>query len=213
MECPVTPSTAAIALPAAARAASLLAGCRLRLHRDRNAERLATEQFIARIYAEHFDARIGAVLAAAPTLVSLADEDGRPVAAAGYRRAGGPLFLENYLQRPVEAAIAAAGGHGVERAAIAEVGHFASGRAGEGRRLMALLGRHLVAEGCSWVVSTATGELRSIFGRLGIAPLTLGQADPAVLGDSAARWGSYYTHAPLVLAGEIRANLARFDRG
>ncbi len=211
----MTCSAAAIALPAApaAHAGSHLAGRRLRLHRDRDAERLDTEQFIARIYAEHFDARIGAVLAAAPTLVSIADEDGRPVAAAGYRRAGGPLFLENYLPHPVEAAIAAAGSVPVQRATIAEVGHFASGRAGEGRRLMVLLGRHLVAEGFSWVVSTATAELRSVFARLGIAPLTLGHADPMVLGDGAARWGSYYTHAPLVLAGEIRANLARFDRG
>jgi hypothetical protein len=35
----------------------------------------------------------------------------------------------------------------------------------------------------------------------------LGRADPAMLGDGAADWGSYYEHAPLVMAGEIRGNL------
>ena len=35
------------------------------------------------------------------------------------------------------------------------------------------------------------------------APLSLGAADPAALGEEAAHWGSYYEHRPLVLAGHL----------
>jgi hypothetical protein len=75
---------------------------------------------------------------------------------------------------------------------------------------MALLGQHLAAAGFRWVVSTATEELRRIFDRLRFRVFELGAADPDRLGEAAADWGRYYSHAPLVLAGEIRSNLTRF---
>jgi hypothetical protein len=184
----------------------------LRVHRERDRTRQEVERFIERIYAEHYDARIGDVLRAAPNLVSIAGLDGAPLAAAGYRSAARPLFLEHYLGAPVEESIAAVAGLDLQREQIVEVGHFASARAGEGRRLMALLGRYLAGRGYAWVVSTATHELRTIFARLGILPHALGRAEPSVLGVDAARWGRYYAHAPQVLAGEIRSNLARVEK-
>lgn len=169
--------------------------------------RAAVEHFIGTVYARHYGARLRGFM---PTLVSLGDDD-RPAAAAGYRAAcGEPLFLEHYLSQRVEQAIAAQLGRPVARASIVEVGQFASMVPGQGRRLMAHLGRHLADAGFDWVVSTATAELRQLFERLRIRPLVLGQADPVRLGAAAANWGSYYAHAPLVLAGEIRSNLARF---
>lgn len=179
--------------------------------------RSQVERFIAAVYARHYGAQLRGFM---PTLVCLGEGD-EPSAAAGYRAAaapgiGGvagasaePLFLEHYLAQPVEQAIAAQIGQPVARAAIVEVGQFASMVPGQGRRLMAHLGRHLADAGFEWVVSTATAELRQLFERLRIRPLVLGQADPARLGAAAADWGSYYAHAPLVLAGEIRSNLAR----
>lgn len=169
--------------------------------------RAAVEAFIAAIYALQYGAHVRTF---APTLVALRDGDDI-VAAAGYRSARTPLFLERYLDRPVDAAIAAAAGARVERAAIAEVGHFSSARPGEGRQLMRRLGRHLAAGGYRWVVSTATQELRAIFARLGIRPIVLAPADPHALGGDAAHWGTYYEHAPMVLAGEILPNLMQFD--
>ncbi len=85
-------------------------------------------------------------------------------------------------------------------------------RAGEGRRLILLLGPHLAGQGFEWVVSTLTQELRNLFVRMGVAPLALGVADPAVLGDEAAQWGSYYDHRPLVLAGRLDAALQMLAR-
>jgi hypothetical protein len=103
----------------------------------------------------------------------------------------------------VQTLLCDAGGQHPDRARIAEVGHLAAQRAGEGRRLIFLLGEHLAGEGRQWVVSTLTEELRHLFVRLGITPLALGRADPAALGDTGGLWGSYYDHHPVVLAGQV----------
>lgn len=192
------------AAPAAARAPVLL-----RIDRD-HPERAAVERFIRTVYAAHYGADVRQF---APRLVALHDADGEIVAAAGYRPAGGePLFLERYLPAAVERLLGDAAGQRTERARIAEVGHLAAGRAGEGRRLITLLGPHLALEGFQWVVSTLTEELRHLFLRMGIAPTALGVADPAALGADAAAWGSYYDHRPLVLAGQIDLALLRLAR-
>ena len=112
----------------------------------------------------------------------------------------------------VETRLANTAGHAPARPRIVEVGHLAASRAGEGRRLVLLLGPHLAALGFHWVVSTLTEELRHLFMRLGIAPLALGVADPAVLGAEAVHWGSYYDHRPVVLAGQIDLALKALAR-
>ena len=167
----------------------------LQVHHSGDASRPAVEAFIAAVYRQRYGAEVRAF---APTLVSLRDADGETVAAAGYRSAAdGPLFLERYLGTAVDRPLAAA------RTEIVEVGHLAATRAGEGRRLITRLGPHLAALDFRWVVGTLTEELRHLFLRLGIAPQALGVADPALLGDAAAAWGSYYDHRPVVLAGAL----------
>ncbi|WP_227494026.1 thermostable hemolysin [Ramlibacter pallidus] len=162
--------------------------------------RPAVEAFIRDVYRRRHGARVRSFM---PVLVSLRDASGI-VAAAGYRSAGAsPLFLERYLGAPVETLLAGARGTAPDRGSIVEVGHLASARHGEGRRLIMALGPHLARQRFQWVVSTVTQELRSLFLRIGVTPLTLGAADPAALGDEAADWGSYYAHAPLVLAGHL----------
>ncbi len=172
--------------------------------------RAEVERFIAGIYACRYGARLGGF---APVLACLADAAGRPVAAAGLRRADtGPLFLERYLDRPVEQLLASPEGRPPARAAIVEVGNLAAGQPGQGRRLLLQLGPLLAGQGVQWVTGTLTSELRSLFRRIGVAPLTLAAADPAALGDEAAAWGSYYAHAPLVLAGHLPQALRHLRR-
>ncbi len=195
-------STAANSIPPAAP--------RLQVHGPQSPGRAAVQDFIATVYRERYGADVKQF---APVLVSLCDEHGALVAAAGYRAAdAGPLFLERYLSGPVEGLLPPDGTQPPRRAALVEVGHLAASRAGEGRRLILLLGPHLAAEGFQWVVSTLTEELRNLFVRLGIVPLALGAADPAVLGAQAADWGSYYDHRPLVLAGRIGQALQMLAR-
>jgi hypothetical protein len=168
--------------------------------------RAAVEAFISGVYAERFGARLRAF---APLLVARYDEEG-PVAAAGFRPAShGPLFLERYLEAPVEQLL---GGASTPRSGIVEVGHLVARQAGEGRRLILQLGPLLAAQGYRWVVSTLTEELRLLFMRLGVAPLALGVADPQCLGDDVADWGSYYEHRPVVLAGSLDAALQALAR-
>ena len=183
---------------------------RLRLHPAGSPGRHQVEAFIRAVYRERYGAELRHF---APVLVSLHDEHGDCVAAAGYRAAHtGPLFLERYLSGPVETLLPAPAGRWPVRQRIIEVGHLAAARAGEGRRLILLLGPHLASQGFEWVVSTLTQELRNLFVRMGVAPLVLGVADPAVLGDQAAQWGSYYDHRPLVLAGRLDAALQMLAR-
>jgi len=172
-------------------------------------ERAAVERFVRRVYAERYGADVRQF---APCLVALHDE-GEIVAAAGYRPAGPePLFLERYLPAPVEALLGSDDAPRPARQRIVEVGHLAGTRAGAGRRLILLLGPHLAARGFQWVVSTLTEELRHLFVRLGVAPLALGVADPAALGDDAAGWGRYYDHRPVVLAGQLELALQSLAR-
>jgi len=183
---------------------------RLRLHRVGSPGRLEIEAFIRAVYRERYGAELQHF---APMLVGLHDTHGDCVAAAGYRAAHtGPLFLERYLPAPVESLLPSPAGRWPLRQHIVEVGHLAAVRAGEGRRLILRLGPHLAAQGFEWVVSTLTQELRNLFVRMGVAPLSLGVADPAVLGEQAAQWGSYYDHRPRVLAGRLDLALQSLAR-
>ena len=199
--------------PLVARAAPRRAGAeraRLRLHRAGDAGRVEAEAFVRKIYRQRYGAEVREF---APRLLVLHDDDGSPIAAAGYRSAGaGPLFLERYLDAPVERLLNGESAPPPSRHRVVEVGHLAGSVAGAGRRLMALLGAHLAAEGYEWVVGTLTEELRHLFERAGVEARVLGRADPARLGAAAAGWGSYYEHRPLVLAGRLEPALHRLAR-
>jgi hypothetical protein len=183
---------------------------RLRIHPSGDPGRSEVEAFIRETYRQRYDADVRHF---APSLIGLRDEQGDLVAAAGYRAADrGTLFLERYLDSPVESLLAGPGEVRPPRARVVEVGHLAARRPGEGRRLALLLAPHLAREGFQWVVGTLTQELRHLFVRLGIAPMALGVADPLALGEEAGRWGSYYDHRPLVLAGQLEQALDALAR-
>ena len=181
----------------------------LTVHAVGDPARAEVERFIHRLFATRYGADVQHF---APVLVSLRDR-GEIVAAAGYRSAADtPLFLERYLPAAAETMLASQTDSVPERRNIVEVGHLAASRAGEGRRLIALMGPHLAAQGFVWVVGTITSELRHLFLRIGVTPLALGVADPAALGADAAHWGSYYDHRPVVLAGHLHQALRRLAR-
>jgi len=167
------------------------------------------EACIADVYRSRYGARVSHW---APTLVGLVGDE-RILAAAGYRDAADPLFLERYLAAPIEEVIAARTGARVTRREIVEVGHFAAAHAGEGKRLLPMLARHLSQRGYRWVVSTATRELRVLLAHLGMRPLALARADPGPLGADAADWGCYYEHEPIIVAGDLVRSLPVIERG
>lgn len=171
--------------------------------------RVEAESFIRNVFARHYAARVTSF---APDLMLL-EQAGRIAAAAGWRSAAsGRLFLETYLDDPVQVRIGRLAGHPVARERIAEVGNLASITPGGGVRMILALAEHLDRLGYAWVVFTATQELIGIFTKLGLPPLVLGVADPSRLGEGASDWGRYYDSRPVVVAGRIRLALERLQQ-
>ena len=81
-------------------------------------------------------------------------EDGRR-AVLGFRYADqAPLFLEHYLERPVEQLLAARLKRPVDRSRLVEVGNLAVTTAGGGRWLITALTAYLSATGSEWALFT-----------------------------------------------------------
>ena len=174
------------------------------LHRT-HPQRREFEDFIAARFARAYGARLTHFL---PHLLGVKDGLGRWQAAAGYAAAGAqPLFLEQYLDQPVELALAAALGAPIARGSVVEVGNLAANSAGMARSLIPQLARHLHRMGYRWVAFTATRALRNSFHRLGLKPVPIAAADPARLAEGGAHWGSYYDQDPVVVAGKISLGL------
>ncbi|KAF2407405.1 Thermostable hemolysin [Pseudomonas antarctica] len=154
-----------------------------------------------------------------PQLFGVSQADGVLCAVAGVRLAGvEPLFLERYLDRPIEPLISAAAGQTVERRAIAEVGNLAASDTGSARLSIITITWLLAMGGLEWVAFTGNIGLVNSFHRLGLKPITLCAADPQRLGEDRHHWGSYYESQPWVHVGNIRAgfihlrNMGLFQR-
>lgn len=164
------------------------------------------ETYIREVFARSYGAR---VVSFAPQL-ALLEKDGRILAAAGWRGGdGGGLYLERYLDRPVEDYVSGLAGVPVARERIVEVGNLAAGSRGAGAGMILAMAAHLDTLGYEWVVFTATHDLVGLFARMALPPLAIAPADPARLGDAAGEWGNYYQTRPVVVAGRIRLAAAR----
>jgi len=164
-------------------------------------QRADLERFIARRFERAYGATLTHFL---PHLLGMRDNGGRWQAAVGFAGAAdGPLFLEQYLDAPIERVLARKIERPVARERVVEVGNLAAVRAGIARILIPALATRLREHGFEIAVFTATRELRNAFERLALGPLVLAPADPACLRGGAGEWGSYYTHAPTVMGGRI----------
>lgn len=135
-------------------------------------------------------------------LMGLYRADGTLTAVAGLRVASEtPLFLEQYLDAPIEHYLLSGGP--TERSAIVEIGSLAAPTPGQVRYLMIALATYLHSAGYHWVVCTAITSLRNTLSRMGLTPVSLGTADPARLVAAADDWGRYYEEHPRVIAGHL----------
>jgi len=141
-----------------------------------------------------------------PQLFGVSQANGELCAVAGVRLASDePLFLERYLDHPIEPLISAAAAQPVDRSAIAEVGNLAASDTGSARLSIIAITYLLAMGGLEWVTFTGNIGLVNSFHRLGLKPVTLCAADPERLGDERQHWGSYYESKPWVHVGNIRA--------
>jgi hypothetical protein len=184
-------------------------GVSLTVVRVGDGRRAEAEAFIRDVFAQSYGARVPSF---APEL-ALLERQGGIAAAAGWRgAAAGPLYLERYLDEPVEAQVSRLAGCPVRRSGIAEVGNLAARAPGSGAGMILAMAAHLHASGYEWVTFTATGELIRLLTRMGLPPLALAPADPDRLGAEADDWGRYYETRPVVVAGRIRLALERLHR-
>lgn len=158
-------------------------------------DRKAVEDFIRRIYAEAYQAKIDIHY---PVLMSVRDEFGTLLAATGFRPAAdGPLFLEQYLHAPIEDVL-----H-TPRGQIVEIGNLASEGGGASLYLFAALAAYLHHKGFTKAVATSTDFLEHRFKQMGLQPKRHAKADPDRLLGKNEDWGSYYNTQPHVISGSI----------
>lgn len=161
-------------------------------------------EFIQRRFRQAYDARPQLSL---PPLLAMTTAQGTLLAVVGARRAvAGRLFLEDYLDEPVEACLP---GGKVGRDGIIEIAHLAGVEVGVSRRLFVAMALWLEQQGLEWVVCTGTSQLRNGFRQLGIDIADLGPADPKRLADGGRGWGRYYQHQPRVMALAVTRGVAK----
>lgn len=159
------------------------------------------EAFIAASFRASYGAEISHF---SEVLLGQRDSAGRLIAALGYTpAANGPLFLEHYLNQPVEDAISRHAQGAVRRDSVVEVGNLAALHPGAARTAIIHTTQLLNGLGMRWVVFTATVSLLNSFSRLRLQPHVLADADPGRLPQGAAGWGRYYDTQPKVMFGDI----------
>jgi hypothetical protein len=171
-------------------------------------ERRELEHFIYNSFQFAYGATVKHFM---PTLVSLRNDRCDLLAACGVRRADAErLFLEAYLDAPVEEVLSSRCGRSIAREGIIEVGNFAAFRPGMARHMIAVLASYIQEAGTQWIVFTATAGMRNAWSRLGIELLPIGEAIKERLepGDRG-MWGSYYDSRPRVMAGNVSDGCAR----
>jgi hypothetical protein len=166
-----------------------------------SAGRRALEACIADKFARQYGAKIEQFF---PFLLSL-NVVGQLGAAAGLRLARqSDLFLEQYLDVPVEQAVSKVFRTPVDRAQIVEIGNLASAAPGSAALLFGLLPAILHEAGIRWVVCTATPQVQAMLEKLKFPSQTICAADPEVLGNKKTDWGSYYSNCPDVIVGDVQ---------
>ena len=174
---------------------------RLAEAREGAPERAELEAFVQNAFARKHDASVTSFM---PTLLSFRDTGGALRGVIGLRSAAPkPLYLEQYLEQPVEAAIATATGQAVQRHQVVEVGNLAGVNCRAAMRMVAALPDYLLAQDYRWIVFTATSAVRGILQGFDAPLVELARADVSRVSNSPDRWGRYYENDPRVLAGYL----------
>lgn len=148
-----------------------------------------------------------------PTLISFRDRQDELRGVAGIRSAAeGALYLEQYLDQPIETSLQAGvqlhsidrgGARAIRRDEIVEVGNLAGASCRAAVRMVAQLPVFLMQRKYSWIVFTATSAVRQILEGFGAPLIELGRADATHVAGSADAWGRYYETDPRVFAGYL----------
>lgn len=178
----------------------------LELHQKDDPRREELEEVVRDVFAARHGARVCSFM---PTLLAMRNEAGVVCSVAGFRCADGEeLFLERYLDEPVEHAIGSAANRQVSRSQIVEVGNLVGVSCRSAVRLVLELPRILLDRGHRWMVFTATDTLRGLLVSYHAPLLDLAAATASRAPDTGDDWGRYYESHPRVMAGYLPDGLS-----
>lgn len=174
---------------------------RFALHDANDPQRGELEQFVKRAFDLRHSARVCSFM---PTLLALRNDQGELCSVAGFRSAADePLFLERYLDQPIEIAISTAARREVSRPQIVEVGNLAGMNCRSAMRLVLALPRLLLDRGQRWIVFTATDTVRQMLAAYHAPLLDLAPAIGSRVQGLPDDWGRYYQTNPRVMVGYL----------
>lgn len=161
--------------------------------------RVEVESFIHTVFKQAYGANVMQFM---PDLVALRDQNGVLMAAFGLRSAEKEsLFLERYLEVPVENMLSQYFHRTIERDQITEIGNLAVANPRNAGILIAHIIQHSLDSGVEWCVATAHHTLQNGLIKGGRDVYALQSADKSRLTSAEqASWGSYYDHQPQVVA-------------
>lgn len=174
---------------------------KLDLYLERCPGRQSLENYISSKYQQVHNAQIREYL---PILAGIRGMEGF-LGAFGLRPGQyRPMFLEQYLDSPVEQQIAVFSKKPVDRCTLMEIGNLAITRKGYGPIVMVIMAKALAEAGYEWMVFTVTEQVERLMKRLGFEPHDLASADPDCLAGDKSLWGSYYENNPRVMVGNLK---------
>ncbi|WP_160154669.1 thermostable hemolysin [Microbulbifer sp. ALW1] len=203
-----TPISAPTSVPTSAPSQGHEASAPLsfRFSGDADPGRGAVEAYIAGQFHRVYGARLRHFM---PWLLSFG-RGNRMDGGLGLRPASSePLFLEQYLDAPVEVLLGERAGVPVNRRDVAEIGNLVATARGGSRLLFLILAELFAAADLTWAIFTATPEVQHLLQKLTDHQLVLCRADGSRLGPELANWGSYYHTRPAVVAVNVRAERER----
>lgn len=162
-------------------------------------DRAEVESFIADIFYHAYHAKIQHFM---PKLIALRDEHHHLMAAFGMREAKhSSLFLEQYLDEPIEKVISNNLNQTILRNDITEIGNLAVINPRNSGILIAHVIKHSIDAGVQWCVATAHHTLQNGLIKGGVDVFPLQAVEPTRLpAEELANWGSYYEHQPQIVA-------------
>jgi len=161
--------------------------------------RVRMETFVRHGYRAHFGAEVSSFL---PSLLGASDASDTLRAVLGFRSgAEEPLFLEQYLDLPIEHALSEVVGQCIRREQIMEAGNLVTDPAIVAPAFFqGFLIWATSTSACDWLVFTGTRAVRTLLARLGAEMLEIAVARPERLREASDQWGAYYRHQPCVVA-------------
>lgn len=161
--------------------------------------RREVEDFIAAVFYQNYQAHIDSFM---PELIALRDQNGVLMAAFGLHKASqGPLFLEQYIDMPIEALFTHKLGRTITRKNITSIGNLAVANPRNAGVLIAHIIQYSLAMGIEWCVATAHHSLQNGLIKSGRDVYPLHVANPTRLSENEqARWGSYYDKQAEIVA-------------